>query len=273
MRDNYLLSMLAVFIVAISTTSCGTIFIGTRESISFHSNLPSDTPVRLVVDGEQIGHKVYFPINVMVKRGYSPSFALAEAEGYKASSISIQKEFHPATLANLLIGGIIGFAIDLGSGAISQATMKSYQFVFEKDSDNENNSTTKQNILPKTYKIGDFYQSGDKTGIVVYITEDGMHGKIVSLSHAYKTWDNALEWCHAQGKGWHIPTINEMNSILINIGIINAIMATKSLAISPDVQYWTSAELSTNKACVATQNGAISKNKNKVCCVLAVSDF
>ena len=136
------------------------------------------------------------------------------------------------------------------------------------------NDTTQKSIYPNfKYKVYDYYSDGIKNGVIISVSEDGKHGKILSLSQAYKTWDKALEWCHAQGKVWHIPTINEMNSILANIGIINAIMATKSLAISPDVQYWTSAELSTNKACVATLNGAMSENKNKVCCVLAVSDF
>ncbi len=123
------------------------------------------------------------------------------------------------------------------------------------------------------YKVGDYYSNGNKKGVIISVSADGKHGKIVHLSHAYKTWSNALEWCHIQGKGWRLPTISEINSILSNIGIINALMATKSLVLNPDVSYWTSVEFSANQACAATNKGSISENKNKVCCVVAISDF
>ena len=302
MKTKCLLLTLVVFIVLV-TTSCGTIFIGSRECISFHSNLPSDTPVRLVVDGEQIGHKVCFPINVMVKRGYSPSFALAEAEGYKASSITIQKKFHPATLVNLIAGGIIGFAIDLGSGAISKAMMKSYNFFFEKDNDNKSDSVIKQEIvLPKTYKIGDLYKCGDKIGIIVHISENGEHGKIISLDQTriiwskcrtyYKSSSNksgitnlkmihsqadtpAIDWCIKQkGGGWYLPSLLEMQNIYKNIETINrALRLHNGAEIAAYELYWTSTEQNKTEAIAVQSTYYLNKLKKDTALVVAMAEF
>ncbi len=133
--------------------------------------------------------------------------------------------------------------------------------------------TSKSAYTGFQFRVGDYYSNGDKKGVIISVSADGRHGKIVSLSHAYKTYSNALEWCYTQGNGWRLPTISEINTILSNIGIVNAIMATKSLVLSPDVPYWTSVEFSANQACVATNKGSINENKDKVCCVVAISDF
>lgn len=38
------------------------------------------------------------------------------------------------------------------------------------------------------YQIGDYYNNDGKEGIVFQISDDGHHGKIVSLSHPEKSW-------------------------------------------------------------------------------------
>lgn len=40
------------------------------------------------------------------------------------------------------------------------------------------------------YQIGDYYNNDGKEGIVFQISDDGHHGKIVSLSHPEKSWGN-----------------------------------------------------------------------------------
>ncbi|MBR5807214.1 MAG: hypothetical protein IKY24_01195 [Alistipes sp.] len=123
------------------------------------------------------------------------------------------------------------------------------------------------------YRVGDFYSKEDINGVVVSVSEDGKHGNIISLCHAYKTWSNALEWCSALGKGWRLPTASELNNILFNIGIINGTMAIKSLALDPEVPYWTSLEFSAKEACIVTSNGSKSEKKNASCCTIAILEF
>lgn len=269
-----------------STTSCATILIGSRENITFNSNLPGDTPVRLVVDGEQIGNKVCFPITVTVRRGYSPSHAIAEAEGYEASTVTIRKKFHPAILANILIGGIIGASVDLGSGAVSQAEKKNYDFYFTKEN-YKNEPSNNQYIEKKeeqVYKIGDLYVIGQLKCVVVAVSEDGKHGKYIyygdqarkwskaySLTEANNSYDGSyncgilgsfsrydypvMEFC---GNGWYLPSKNEMKIIFENLQTVNNAMSSAGLyRIDKNKKFWTSTETSAQEA-VAIVNGQFS---------------
>lgn len=304
MRVKYLLLVLVVFAIALGTTSCGTIFIGARENIAFTSNLPSNTPVRLVIDGEQIGHRVCFPINVSVKRGYRPSFAIAETDGYETSSLTIRKKFHPAILANLLIGGIYGIAVDLGCGAVSQAEKKSYEFYFTKLGINNNdviNNTPQKQEVETVYKIGDFYSVTGKRGVVVSVSDDGRHGKIISLKQTIKIWgkkkkcyiaDNqnsgfvnlnstpanddvpAIYWCMQQGDKWYLPSINEMKVIYQNIDVINSTLEQYGGSkILPHELYWTSTENSKTDAIAIQSSYHRFLNKSEFALVVAMAEF
>ena len=104
----------------------------------------------------------------------------------------------------------------------------------------------------KKYMVGDFYDVDDKKGIVFNITDDGLHGKIVSLYEAKYQWctgeiyykelltgathehdgsENqkviqsqdiwrarfpAFAWCSSLGKDWYLPSIEELSKILLD---------------------------------------------------------
>ena len=303
MRSKHLSLIIIMLATMCSTTSCATILIGSRENITFNSNLPGDTPVRLIVDGEQIGNKVCFPITVTVRRGYSPSHAIAEAEGYEASTVTIRKKFHPAILANLLIGGIIGASVDLGSGAVSQAEKKNYEFYFTKE--NYKNEPSNNHYIEKkeeqVYKIGDLYSDIGKRGVVVSVSEDGKHGKIISLQQDYQIWsskkrcyisDNhnngiinlkaiptnadvpAIDWCVLQGNGWYLPAVNEMKIVYQNIDIINAsLLQYGGKKILPNELYWTSTEHNKTEAIAIQSSYHAFIQKSESLLVVAMAEF
>lgn len=94
------------------------------------------------------------------------------------------------------------------------------------------------------YAVGDIYKHNGKTGIVVSVSKNGLHGKIVSTDYVECQWsveeeelivtgavdlDNgknnmkvirsidgwrdkypAFAWCADKGKGWYLPAFNEL---------------------------------------------------------------
>lgn len=112
-----------------------------------------------------------------------------------------------------------------------------------------------------SYKVGDYYDDGTKKGVVFYVTDDGKHGKIVSLDQAKKQWcteercdkliavgalstDNgkantdkvmarsdskeypAFSWCRSKDKDWYLPAIDELELLLLNDSVRNVVNST-----------------------------------------------
>lgn len=65
----------------------------------------------------------------------------------------------------------------------------------------------------KRYKIGDLCEVNGKKGIVYAITDDGKHGKIVSVDQAHGSWDSVKSWCSDLGSYWQFPTKEELLAI------------------------------------------------------------
>ena len=152
----------------------------------------------------------------------------------------------------------------------------------------------------KTYKLGDLYVNGDKKGIVISVTEDGKHGKIISLNQGKdirwsitqerlncNNYDDgksncqfivnlknypAMGWCI--NKGWYLPSLNEMQIIYKYLDLINtSLKKNGGDKISPFTQYWTSTEKDSRHA-IAIQSTYYSfTDKTLGLRVVAMSDF
>lgn len=127
--------------------------------------------------------------------------------------------------------------------------------------DNENESNIEVTVPTKTYKVGDYYDDGTKQGVVFAVSDDGRHGKIVSLDQADKQWCTdaqcdkeiavgasskdhgkvntdkvmarrdskeypAFSWCRAKGKDWYLPAIEELRLLLLNDSVSDAVNST-----------------------------------------------
>lgn len=110
------------------------------------------------------------------------------------------------------------------------------------------------------YYIGDNYSRNGKEGIVFYITDNGLHGKIVSEDETECAWSTeyvttdandendgmanmkkiqaisgwhekypAFAWCADKGDGWYLPALNELKALY------------ESKVIEPS-WYWSSTE-------------------------------
>lgn len=127
--------------------------------------------------------------------------------------------------------------------------------------------------VSKKYKIGDYYNDGKKEGIVYHVTEDGLHGKILSMTESERIqwaekpdsediikahnkedgvknmevvksvegWETkypAFKWCADLGEGWYLPSTQELYKIYYIQSFINHKLKTPL----SDANYWTSTE-------------------------------
>ena len=130
----------------------------------------------------------------------------------------------------------------------------------------------------KTYQVGDYYDDGTKQGVVFEVSEDGRHGKIVSLRQSERQWCSEAEydkgiktgatdqangmtnqriieqinnwrnkypafaWCADQGEGWYLPVIEELQKIYRVKDLVNKQLECQGGA-ELSVWYWSSTEV------------------------------
>lgn len=140
-------------------------------------------------------------------------------------------------------------------------------------------------LAQRTYKVGDYYDDGKKQGVVFWVDETGTMGKIVSLTQSKQQWCSdeeyqrkintganneqyglinqlkiaqingwrekypAFKWCADQGEGWYLPAIGELQTLLLNDAVYNAVNrtleakgATKLFNKDSLACYWSSTE-------------------------------
>ena len=133
--------------------------------------------------------------------------------------------------------------------------------------------TLSEKELLMKYEEGDYYDDGEKEGVVVEVDDDGKHGKIISMDEATQKWRNpglymlepnpvsdkndgekntkyivsinqqnncpAFKWCLNKGNDWYLPALNQWTKI--NISLINeALKEYGGTEIKQNVKYWTS---------------------------------
>ena len=167
-------------------------------------------------------------------------------------------------LANAQYG--LGLCYEYGYGVAKDYTeaVNWYRKAAEQGHENAKkqlNNISGNNNAAKTYKVGDYYNENGKEGVVFDIWDGGKHGKIVSLDQAELVWCTqaqhlkkisvgatsqtdgkantdkvmartdsqeypAFVWCRDKGKDWYLPSVEELNLILMNEGVYDAVNRT-----------------------------------------------
>ncbi|MCT2563928.1 PEGA domain-containing protein [Chryseobacterium herbae] len=113
------------FGVILSTTSCASIFTGTKDSISFTSS----------PEGAKVFHKgvekCTTPCTADISRSLSKQTVTFEKEGYNTKEVKLVKNFNAVTLLNILLGGAIGVGIDAATGSLTKYSPKEYTVELE----------------------------------------------------------------------------------------------------------------------------------------------
>lgn len=75
------------------------------------------------------------------------------------------------------------------------------------------------------YKVGDIIMVGGEKGIVYAVTSDGQHGKVVSVTQGEACkWEEAKQWCAQYGRGWRLPSKDELVVICKKSDVLNPIL-------------------------------------------------
>lgn len=122
------ISISALLFSAFATTSCASIFCGSKAKVTFESDI--QTPVTLTIDGRKY-NDVTFPYTTKIARGFDETVVKAEAESYKTETLVIDKKFNPVSIINLT--DILGWGIDAATGALMKPEHKFYQIEFKKE--------------------------------------------------------------------------------------------------------------------------------------------
>ena len=132
-------------------------------------------------------------------------------------------------------------------------------------------------LSPVTYQVGDYYDDGKRQGVVFVVSDDGRHGKIVSLNQVEEQWctegrygekriivgassdsdgksntdkvtaradsENypAFQWCRAKGDEWYLPSLEELRLLRQVRDKVNKTLRDKSIRELIGC-YWSSTE-------------------------------
>lgn len=121
MKTSLLLGLVALFL----TSSCATIFSGTREEILFTSE-PSG--VKIIMDGYTVGKT---PIMLDVRRSLSGRWVAFELEGYESQYIKLEADFNAVSVLNLTC--LICWGVDLATGAATRYSLPSMYVEMEQE--------------------------------------------------------------------------------------------------------------------------------------------
>ena len=119
------------------------------------------------------------------------------------------------------------------------------------------------------YRVGEYYNENGKQGVIFEVSEDGKHGKILSMTQNYLRWAEqdspeskrtikansttdgayntdrvhsrpgwqkkypAFKWCAELGEGWYIPAIEELKAFLLNDAVHDAVNRTLAAQGAP----------------------------------------
>ena len=144
-------------------------------------------------------------------------------------------------------------------------------------------TVVKPSVTYKTYQVGDYYDDGKRQGVVFAVSDDGRHGKIVSLDQTKKQWCSdkqytmrifvgassnsdgksntnkviaradseeypAFQWCRAKGDEWYLPSLEELKLLLQVRDKVNKTLINKSMEELGHNWYWSSTEKDRNFA-------------------------
>ena len=98
-----------------ATGGCASITNGTSQSINVDSD-PGEADCTLTREGRELA-TVKTPAPVKVKRELKTIQVVCKKEGFRDGETTMDARFETATLGNLILGGVVGLAVDAASAA------------------------------------------------------------------------------------------------------------------------------------------------------------
>ena len=118
------LDLLFAAFVAASLSSCATIISGTNAEVTIDSDIKD--PVNITTS-LQTYQNVVLPTKVQVKRKHLTGQHInITSEKYKFKDIVLESSINPVTFANILLGGLPGWGVDLITNGVSKPSQSTY---------------------------------------------------------------------------------------------------------------------------------------------------
>ena len=119
MRVGRLIMMCCWLGLAAAASGCASIVEGTDQSVTVQTT-PSGASCELKRDGQVIGVVNPTPGTVTVDKSKDDIAVICKKDGYQDASGAFSSGFQGMTFGNILFGGLIGVAVDAGSGAMHE---------------------------------------------------------------------------------------------------------------------------------------------------------
>lgn len=144
LKPQKIVSATVMTAIIFTLYSCATLLSGSSQEISVNTE-PQGAKVS--VNGKALG--VLTPATVTVKRGKQAVYTF-QKQGYEIGTVMENGSFNFVVFGNILLGGIIGLAVDASTGAIWQYNNLNvfYQFKEKNDSSDVTNPIIHTNEVP-----------------------------------------------------------------------------------------------------------------------------
>lgn len=113
------LKLAGLLVLTCLATSCATVTTGTSQTITVETE-PPGASCKMTRDNETIGVVNPTPGSVTIGKDKDDIDISCELSGYHTTTKNLDSSFQGMTLGNVILGGIIGIAIDAGSGAMNE---------------------------------------------------------------------------------------------------------------------------------------------------------
>jgi hypothetical protein len=112
-------------------------------------------------------------------------------------------------------------------------------------------------------KVGDIITVNGAVGVVFEVSDDGQHGKVMSVSTTKCTWGKAKVWSSRYGNGWRLPNKSELNTIYKKQDILNSALSANGHRTLRNSWHWASKEFSEGRAWVFNMDDGDSLDETK----------
>ncbi|MBL8416161.1 MAG: hypothetical protein JNM42_17160 [Propionivibrio sp.] len=114
------LTLVLVIVVATTlATGCATVTKGTTQPVTLHTD-PDGATCDVTRELKNVASLSATPGQVLVDKAWGSIDVSCRKSGHQPTEVRVDSEVQGWTFGNILIGGIIGFAVDAASGAMRQ---------------------------------------------------------------------------------------------------------------------------------------------------------
>ncbi len=103
-------------IAVLSLPGCATVMEGTGQSVSIASD-PSGATCEVTRGGTQLGDVAFTPGSIHIDKSKNDLGVTCKKEGYQTATVAQSPHFVGTTFGNIVLGGLVGAAVDAATGA------------------------------------------------------------------------------------------------------------------------------------------------------------